>query len=169
MGYSGVLLFSAAAMGKKKEVMITDEQMAEFKEAFELFDTDKSGSIDASELAFAMRALGFEPTGQEVADMLEKTDEDGNGTVQYEEFEDLVSGKLDRKDPEQEVKDGYAMFDADKKGFINYKDLQRMAQELGDKEIYDNEPECKQIIDEINPNGITFDDFQSIMERQGVC
>merc|ERR1712072_355010 len=135
MGYSGVLLFSAAAMGKKKEVMITDEQMAEFKEAFELFDTDKSGSIDSSELDFAMRALGFEPTGQEVADMLSKTDEDGNGTVQFQEFDDLVSGKLDRKDPDQEMKDGFAMFDTDNKGFINYKDLVRVATELGDKDI----------------------------------
>merc|ERR1711907_673119 len=111
-------------------VMITDEQMGEFKEAFELFDTDKSGSIDASELSFAMRALGFEPTGQEVADMLEKTDEDGNGTVQYEEFVDLVSGRLDRKDPDQEMKDGFTMFDSDNKGFINFKDIGRVALEL---------------------------------------
>merc|ERR1719240_367351 len=140
-------------MVKKKEVMITDEQMAEFKEAFELFDTDKSGSIDGSELAFAMRALGFEPTGQEAADMLAKTDEDGNGTVQFTEFVDLVSGRLDRKDPDQEMKDGFAMFDTDNKGFINYKDLIRVAAELGDKDISENEPEAKQVIDEINPNG----------------
>merc|ERR1711865_672552 len=136
-----------AAMVKKKEVVITPEQMEEFKEAFELFDTDKSGSIDASELDFAMRALGFEPTGQEVADMLAKTDEDGNGTVQYEEFVDLVSGRLDRKDPEQEMKDGFAMFDTDNKG------------------ISENEPEAQQIVDEINPSGINYDDFMSIMER----
>merc|ERR1712167_208230 len=155
-------LQQAAAMVKKKEVMITDEQMGEFKEAFELFDTDKSGSIDGAELAFAMRALGFEPTGDEVADMLSKTDEDGNGTVQYEEFVDLVSGRLDRKDPDQEMKDGFAMFDTDNKGFINYKDLMRVATELGDKDIYDNEPEAKQVIDEINPNGINYDDFLSI-------
>merc|ERR1711906_25628 len=125
-------LHSKAAMVKKKEVMITDEQMGEFKEAFELFDTDKSGSIDAAELAFAMRALGFEPTGQEVADMLAKTDEDGNGTVQFQEFVDLISGKLDRKDPDQEMKDGFAMFDTDGKGFINFKDIGRIASELGD-------------------------------------
>merc|ERR1711865_53551 len=157
-----------AAMVKKKEVVITPEQMEEFKEAFELFDTDKSGSIDASELDFAMRALGFEPTGQEVADMLAKTDEDGNGTVQYEEFVDLVSGRLDRKDPEQEIKDGFAMFDTDNKGFINFKDLVCVAGELGDKDISENEPEAQQIVDEINPSGINYDDFMSIMERTGV-
>merc|ERR1711908_243875 len=103
--------------------MITNEQMAEFKEAFELFDTDKSGSIDSNELAFAMKALGFEPTGQEVADMLAKCDEDGNGTVQYEEFVDLVSGRLDRKDPDQEMKDGFAMFDTSNKGYIDFGDF----------------------------------------------
>merc|ERR1711871_852061 len=157
-----------AAMVKKKEVMITDEQMAEFKEAFELFDTDKSGSIDASELDFAMRALGFEPTGQEVADMLSKTDEDGNGTVQYEEFVDLVSGRLDRKDPDQEMKDGFAMFDTSNKGYIDFKDFGRVALELGDMDLADNEPELKQIIDEINPQGINFNDFMSIMERNSV-
>merc|ERR1712086_428480 len=124
-----------ATMVKKKEVMITDEQMAEFKE---------------------------------VADMLEKTDGDGNGTVQYEEFVDLVSGRLDRKDPDQEMKDGFAMFDSDSKGFINFKDIGRVALELGDKDLADNEPELKQIIDEINPQGVNFNDFMSIMERQGV-
>jgi len=45
--------------GKKKE--LTEEQKNEIKEAFDLFDTDGSGSIDSKELKVAMRALGFEP------------------------------------------------------------------------------------------------------------
>lgn len=43
-----------------------------------------------------------------------------------------------------------------------------MALELGDKDYGENEPELKQIIDEINPSGINFQDFMSIMERQSV-
>ena len=46
-------------MQKKRE--ISEEQKQEIKEAFDLFDTDGSGSIDAKELKVAMRALGFEP------------------------------------------------------------------------------------------------------------
>merc|ERR1711943_92550 len=122
-------------MVKKKEVQVSEKDLEEFKEAFELFDTDKSGTIDANELAFCMRALGFEPTGDEVAAMLEKTDEDGNGTVEYDEFVDLVSGKLDRKDPDQEMKDGFAMFDTANKGTIDFMDLGRVALELGDKDL----------------------------------
>lgn len=39
---------------------LTDEQKQEIKEAFELFDTDKTGTIDYHELKVAMRALGFD-------------------------------------------------------------------------------------------------------------
>jgi len=45
--------------GGKKQKELTDEQKTEIKEAFDLFDTDGSGSIDAKELKVAMRALGF--------------------------------------------------------------------------------------------------------------
>ncbi|KAI8021346.1 putative calcium-binding protein CML20 [Camellia lanceoleosa] len=43
---------------------LTQQKRQEIKEAFELFDTDGSGTIDAKELNFAMRALGFEMTGE---------------------------------------------------------------------------------------------------------
>ena len=41
-----------------------------FKEAFDLFDTDGSGRIDAKELKVAMRALGFEPRKEEIKKMI---------------------------------------------------------------------------------------------------
>nr|POE68090.1 caltractin [Quercus suber] len=41
---------------------LTQQKRQEIKEAFELFDTDGSGTVDAKELNVAMRALGFEMT-----------------------------------------------------------------------------------------------------------
>ncbi|CAI0553594.1 unnamed protein product, partial [Linum tenue] len=41
---------------------LTQQKKQEIKEAFDLFDTDGSGTIDAKELNVAMRALGFEMT-----------------------------------------------------------------------------------------------------------
>ena len=70
--------------------------MRQFREAFELFDTDQSGTIDGTELKFCMQALGFDPSPHEIKDMLEKIDQDGNGTVEFEEFVDLLSGKMVR-------------------------------------------------------------------------
>ena len=52
--------------GGKKQKELTEEQKQEIKEAFDLFDTDGSGSIDSKELKVAMRALGFEPKKEEI-------------------------------------------------------------------------------------------------------
>jgi len=39
---------------------LTEDEVEEIKEAFDLFDTDGSGSIDPKELRAAMQSLGFE-------------------------------------------------------------------------------------------------------------
>ena len=39
---------------------LTEDEVEEIKEAFDLFDTDGSGSIDPKELKAAMQSLGFE-------------------------------------------------------------------------------------------------------------
>lgn len=57
---------SRGRAAKKPPAELTEEQRQEIKEAFDLFDTDGSGCIDAKELKVAMRALGFEPKKEEV-------------------------------------------------------------------------------------------------------
>ncbi|GAB2221954.1 hypothetical protein Droror1_Dr00013150 [Drosera rotundifolia] len=49
---------------RDRNVDLTTQKRQEIKEAFELFDTDGSGTIDAKELNAAMRALGFEMNEQ---------------------------------------------------------------------------------------------------------
>ncbi len=58
----------------KKRTELTEEQKQEIKEAFDLFDTDGSGAIDAKELKVAMRALGFEPKKEEIKKMIADAD-----------------------------------------------------------------------------------------------
>jgi Ca2+-binding EF-hand superfamily protein len=42
-------------------VELSDQQLAQIREIFDLFDTDGGGSIDSSEMDAAMFALGFQP------------------------------------------------------------------------------------------------------------
>ena len=49
---------------------LTEEQIAEFKEAFSLFDKDGDGTITTKELGTVMRALGQNPTEAELQDMI---------------------------------------------------------------------------------------------------
>ena len=73
---------------------MTEEQRQEIKEAFDLFDTDGSGFIDAKELKVAMRALGFEPSKDEVKRMMSEADREGTGKIAHKDFQELMQSKM---------------------------------------------------------------------------
>ncbi len=73
---------------------LTEEQRQEIKEAFDLFDSESSGVIDAKELKVAMRALGFEPKKEEVRRILQEIDKHGDGMIKYDEFLDIMTQKM---------------------------------------------------------------------------
>ena len=76
------LCVGSAPGGKKgKKAGLSEEQIEEIREAFNLFDTDHSGSIDYRELKAAMRALGFEVKKEELRKMITDIDADGSGNV----------------------------------------------------------------------------------------
>merc|ERR1712166_1641569 len=73
---------------------LTIEQKQEIHKVFNLYDTDKSGSIDAKELKVAMRALGFEPKQEEIIKMILDIDKDRSGTIDYQEFLEMMRAKM---------------------------------------------------------------------------
>merc|ERR1712005_100415 len=92
---------SRTNMGRKsakKKGGLTEEQMDEIREAFNLFDGDQSGAIDVRELKAAMRALGFEVKNEELKKMVSDVDNDGNGTIEFAEFLQMMTGKMGEKD-----------------------------------------------------------------------
>ena len=62
---------------------LTEEQIAEFKEAFSLFDKDGDGTITTKELGTVMRSLGQNPTEAELQDMINEVDADGKFNLIY--------------------------------------------------------------------------------------
>ena len=73
--------------GKKPELVgLSDEQVGEFREAFALFDKDGDLTISADELGTVMRSLGQKPTPAEVRQMIDDVDENGDGTIDFDEF-----------------------------------------------------------------------------------
>ena len=73
---------------------ITEEQKQEIKEAFDLFDSEGAGVIDAKELKVAMRALGFEPKKEEIRKVLLDIDKHGDGIIRYDDFLSIMTVKM---------------------------------------------------------------------------
>ena len=102
---------------------LTEEQIAEFKEAFSLFDKDGDGTITTKELGTVMRSLGQNPTEAELQDMINEVDADGNGTIDFPEFCTLMARKMKDTDSEEELKEAFRVFDKDGNGFISAAEL----------------------------------------------
>lgn len=152
-------------VAKKGRTDLTEEQKQEIKEAFDLFDTDGSGSIDAKELKVAMRALGFEPKKEEIRKMIADIDRDGSGTIDFAEFLSMMTAKMAERDPREEIMKAFRLFDDDDSGTINFAKLKRVAKELGENMSDD---ELQEMIDEADRDGdgvINLDDFMRIMKK----
>jgi len=112
---------------------LTEEQIAEFKEAFSLFDKDGDGTITTKELGTVMRSLGQNPTEAELADMINEVDADGNGTIDFPEFLTMMARKMKDTDSEEEILEAFKVFDKDGNGFISAAELRHIMTNLGEK------------------------------------
>ena len=60
---------------------ISQETLAELKQAFYLFDKNGDGTISEQELSSVLENLGQKPTEEEIKDMMREVDVDGNGEI----------------------------------------------------------------------------------------
>ena len=91
-----------------------------------------AGTIDAKELKVAMRALGFEPKKEEIKKMISDIDKDGSGTIDFTEFLEMMTSKMSEKDSREEILKAFRLFDDDETGKISFRNLKRVAKELGE-------------------------------------
>ncbi|KAL7287331.1 hypothetical protein TKK_0018454 [Trichogramma kaykai] len=159
---------TSAVLSRKKpfaKFELTEEQKADIKEAFDLFDPDGTGKIATRELKVAIRALGFEPTREEIRKLIAHTDPDGLGKLSFEEFLEIMASKMSEKDAKEEVLKAFQLFDDDGTGKITFKNLKRVAKELGENLT---DEELQEMIDEADRDGdgeISQEEFLRIMKK----
>lgn len=64
----------------------------ELKEAFRLYDKDGNGYIPTSSLREILMALDDQLTPDQLDEMIGEIDTDGSGTVDFEEFMEMMTG-----------------------------------------------------------------------------
>ena len=105
----------------------------ELREVFDLFDTDGSGGIDATELKAAMKALGFtDTTKAHVQEMMTGVDKDSDGHIDFDEFLGMMTSKMSSREPAADMLKAFTLMDIDDKGMLTFKDLKRVALQLGE-------------------------------------
>uniref|UniRef100_A0A673LYK6 Troponin C, slow skeletal and cardiac muscles n=1 Tax=Sinocyclocheilus rhinocerous TaxID=307959 RepID=A0A673LYK6_9TELE len=94
---------------------LTEEQKNEFRAAFDIFVQDaEDGCISTKELGKVMRMLGQNPTQEELQEMVDEVDEDGSGTVDFDEFLVMMVRCMKEESKgksEEELAEVFRMFD----------------------------------------------------------
>ncbi len=143
---------------------LTEDEVTEIREAFNLFDTDGAGLIDPKELRSAMASLGFESKNPTVYQMFVELERECAGPVDFDRFLDGIVSKLGDRETRPGLQRIFNLFDVDRKGVIDVRDLKRVSRELGESM---SDEELREMVERAsNSAEINFEDFYSIMTKK---
>ena len=145
---------------------LTEDEVEEIKEAFDLFDTDGSGSIDPKELRAAMQSLGFEAKNQTIYQMINDLDKNKSGNIDFDEFLDMMTARMSDRDTRDDINKVFRLFDEEGSQTITIKNLRKVARELGETM---SDEELNEMIARADSNGdgaVSMDDFYNIMTKK---
>ena len=130
-----------------------------------------------------MRALGFNPTKEEVEEIMEEIDDDNSNTIEFEEFLHLMEQKMvmniiirkqiKERNLEQEMRksfDFYHEINDEGSGknddqYIDYQKLERVAISLDLDVSPEDLKNMIQVADKSGDGKVRLDDFMNIMEK----
>ena len=76
------------------EALGVGEFQAQLRAVFDEFDTDGSGSVDTAEIQAMTAKLGMTFSTEEIEAMVRDADTNGNGVLEFDEFEQVIKAHL---------------------------------------------------------------------------
>ena len=159
---------SNQSQSKKVEVekVVVKSEGDEIKEAFELFDANGDGRINAREIRGAMQSIGFDETNPPVFEVITELDNPRNknsGGATFNDFCQTVNYRLPDKETNEDLRKVFNLFlDDPNSNTTSLESIKRVADELGENI---EELELNAMLNKASKAGarLTFDDFVAIM------
>ncbi|KAG8498979.1 hypothetical protein CXB51_005371 [Gossypium anomalum] len=141
----------------------------EFKKVFQMFDKNGDGRISKEELNDSLKKLGIFIPDDELTQMIEKIDVNGDNYVDIEEFRELYQSFMNDKDEEEDILEAFKVFDQNGDGYISVDELMSVLVSLGLKQGKTVE-DCKKMIMKVDVDGdgrVNFLEFKQMMKGGG--
>jgi calmodulin len=140
-----------------------NEKYCAIKEAFQVFDKDNDGMITTKELATVMRSLGQNPTEQEIQEIIKMYDKDESGTIDFNEFFNLIQQKMKDSEQEEELIEAFKVFDREGSGIISRGELEHVMMSVSEKISKEEIDELITLADTDNDGFINYEEFVKMM------
>ncbi|XP_066297460.1 troponin C-like [Branchiostoma lanceolatum] len=152
-------------MGSARD-MLSDDLVEEFQMAFDMFDQKSEGEISVQNLGTILKQIGLNPSRKELEEIMAEADEDGSGTMDFDEFLELMAKQMHQEEGElneDEVRAAFNVFDKNNDGFISMSEWKAMA-EACDENL--SEAELNELMEEgdVNRDGrLDYDEFKEYL------
>ena len=112
-----------------------------------------------------LKALGQNPSMNELSDMINEVDQDGNGTVEFAEFVILMTNKVKEMTKEDEIYEAFMVLDKEKDDFISEKELKYFMRKVAHIKLSTEEAKAMiEFADSDGDNLISYEDFRNVIE-----
>jgi calmodulin len=139
---------------------LTEDKIAEYREAFKIYDKNGDGSISINELSDMLKNLGMEYTDEELKELVREVDLDNNGNIDFREFMHLMTIKFREFESEEELIEAFKVFDRDGNGYITAIEFKQVIFSLG--EVITDE-ELNEMVAEADIDGDGFIDYEEFV------
>ena len=150
---------------KKMAQSITEENISEFREAFEIFDKNRDGFIDFHELLEVMSCLGQKFSEQDFENLKSKFDLNQDSLFDFGEFIDVFVTLSRKETSEEKLMDAFKHYDRDGNGSITAEELKQVLLETG---YSIDERRVEEIIKEMDYDGdgnIDYEEFVTMISN----
>ena len=117
----------------EKVLAVPEEQLKEYKEAFDLFDRDKTGLIGTEDVYSLLKNFGDTTPKKEISENLSQFDNDGDGKLSFDEFVTFLHQSYVTLDEMEAVIRAFKTFDRDNSGEIDLNEFKFILEQLGHK------------------------------------
>ncbi|XP_063711280.1 neo-calmodulin-like [Symsagittifera roscoffensis] len=144
----------------------TREQEEELRDVFTVFDKDGDDRITTLEIKQVLSALGRKVSEQQIMEMISSVDLDSNGSIDFEEFREMMSQRRSATDFETKLQNAFRLFDQNSDGVIDEDELKCVLDKLG-IEANDEEIHEMIVVADLNKDGkVDFSEFKAILSTK---
>ena len=153
--------------GEESIDLLSEQEICELHEAFNIFDVESNGSIKSNQLIMLMSALKQYPTEKELEDIIKEADINNEGKIYFNQFLKMIAKRLRniKEDEDEYLKSLFSSLDPDNNGLISIREIKYIVTHSNENI---SERDFEIIMKEADTDGdglISLDEFMTIMKN----